>query len=57
MTFSEPARTEHHHRGTGAGGRPLTVGPVGADEHLAFVRARRSVSFLQTPAWGRVKTE
>jgi vancomycin resistance protein VanK len=24
---------------------------------LAFVRTRRSVSFLQAPAWGRVKTE
>jgi vancomycin resistance protein VanK len=24
---------------------------------LAFVRAQRTVSFLQTPAWGRVKTE
>ncbi len=27
------------------------------DEHLAFVRARRAASFLQTPAWGRVKSE
>ncbi|TDW22462.1 lipid II:glycine glycyltransferase FemX [Kribbella kalugense] len=35
----------------------LTVRPIGADEHLAFVRAQRSVSFLQTPAWGSVKTE
>jgi len=24
---------------------------------LAFVQTQRSVSFLQTPAWGRVKTE
>ncbi|RII15889.1 Lipid II:glycine glycyltransferase [Streptomyces sp. YIM 130001] len=31
--------------------------PIGAVEHEAFVRARRAVSFLQTPAWGRVKTE
>ena len=37
--------------------RDLTVGPISAAEHLAFVRAQRSVSFLQTPAWGRVKTE
>ncbi|WP_328472998.1 lipid II:glycine glycyltransferase FemX [Streptomyces sp. NBC_00448] len=41
---------------------PTTVGspivrPISAAEHLAFVRAQRSVSFLQTPAWGRVKTE
>ncbi|MFF7244434.1 lipid II:glycine glycyltransferase FemX [Embleya sp. NPDC008237] len=35
----------------------LTVGPIGPAEHSAFVQARRSVSFLQTPAWGRVKTE
>jgi lipid II:glycine glycyltransferase (peptidoglycan interpeptide bridge formation enzyme) len=35
----------------------LTVGPISAAEHLAFVRAQRSVSFLQTPAWARVKTE
>ncbi|MCZ4099369.1 peptidoglycan bridge formation glycyltransferase FemA/FemB family protein [Streptomyces sp. So13.3] len=34
-----------------------TVGPISAAEHLEFVRAQRSVSFLQTPAWGRVKTE
>ncbi|SDU79457.1 FemAB family protein [Jiangella alkaliphila] len=26
-------------------------------EHLAFVRTQRSVCFLQTPAWSRVKTE
>lgn len=35
----------------------LTVAPIGDAEHLAFVRARRSVNFVQTPAWGRVKTE
>jgi lipid II:glycine glycyltransferase (peptidoglycan interpeptide bridge formation enzyme) len=35
----------------------LTVRPISSGEHLAFVRAQRSVSFLQTPAWGRVKTE
>ncbi|MFI6826492.1 lipid II:glycine glycyltransferase FemX [Kribbella sp. NPDC050241] len=35
----------------------LTVQPIGAAEHLAFVQAHRSVSFLQTPAWGSVKTE
>jgi lipid II:glycine glycyltransferase (peptidoglycan interpeptide bridge formation enzyme) len=35
----------------------LTVGRISAAEHLAFVRTQRSVSFLQTPAWGRVKTE
>ncbi|MFF9003549.1 lipid II:glycine glycyltransferase FemX [Streptomyces achromogenes] len=45
---SEPTRT--------ASGNPV-VRPISADEHLAFVRAQRSVSFLQTPAWGRVKTE
>jgi vancomycin resistance protein VanK len=35
----------------------LTVHPISAAEHLAFVRTQRSVSFLQTPAWGHVKTE
>jgi lipid II:glycine glycyltransferase (peptidoglycan interpeptide bridge formation enzyme) len=35
----------------------LTVGPISVAEHLAFVRTQRSVSFLQNPAWGRVKTE
>ncbi|WP_075738932.1 lipid II:glycine glycyltransferase FemX [Streptomyces acidiscabies] len=49
MSYSEPARTAR--RGS------LTVGPISAADHLAFVRAQRSVSFLQTPAWGRVKTE
>ncbi|MFV8184965.1 lipid II:glycine glycyltransferase FemX [Streptomyces sp. AF1B] len=60
MSYSEPARPavrNAHHRGSGTGGARLTVGPISAAEHLAFVRAQRSVSFLQTPAWGRVKTE
>ncbi|NUR61506.1 MAG: peptidoglycan bridge formation glycyltransferase FemA/FemB family protein [Catenulispora sp.] len=35
----------------------LTVGPISPAEHLAFVQAQPSVSFLQTPAWGQVKTE
>ncbi|WP_436775165.1 lipid II:glycine glycyltransferase FemX [Yinghuangia sp. YIM S09857] len=48
MSHSEPRRR--------TGVRP-TVRPIGAAEHLAFVRAHGSVSFLQTPAWGRVKTE
>ncbi|MFT2015839.1 lipid II:glycine glycyltransferase FemX [Streptomyces sp. 796.1] len=42
--------------GRGVGAR-LTVQPISAAEHLAFVRAQRSVSFLQTPAWARVKVE
>lgn len=46
-----------HHREAGAAGAKLTVEPISDAEHLAFVRAQRSVSFLQTPAWGRVKTE
>ncbi|WP_329126933.1 lipid II:glycine glycyltransferase FemX [Streptomyces sp. NBC_01465] len=48
MSFSQPVRA--------AAGNPV-VRPINAAEHLAFVRAQRSVSFLQTPAWGRVKTE
>ena len=35
----------------------LTVEPISAAEHLAFVQKQRSVSFLQTPEWGHVKTE
>ena len=35
----------------------LSVREVAESEHLDFVRARRSASFLQTPAWGRVKSE
>ncbi|WP_432950949.1 lipid II:glycine glycyltransferase FemX [Kribbella sp. CA-253562] len=35
----------------------LSVRPISAAEHLAFVETQVSVSFLQTPAWGRVKTE
>ncbi|MCL3817106.1 lipid II:glycine glycyltransferase FemX [Aeromicrobium wangtongii] len=36
---------------------PLSVRPISAAEHLAFVRSRPSVSFLQTPAWAQVKNE
>lgn len=35
----------------------ISVRAITAGEHLAFIRGRRSVSFLQTPAWGRVKSE
>src|SRR3954462_14853227 len=34
-----------------------TVRAISPGEHLAFLRAQRSASFLQTPAWGRVKSE
>lgn len=34
-----------------------TVRPISPAEHLDFVRHQRSVSFLQTPAWGRVKRD
>ena len=33
----------------------LTVRVITAEEHLAYIRTRPSVSFLQTPAWGDVK--
>jgi len=36
---------------------PLTVRTISAAEHLSFVRARQTVSFLQTPAWATVKNE
>ncbi|HEY5846818.1 MAG TPA: hypothetical protein VIT42_08530, partial [Microlunatus sp.] len=35
----------------------LTVRTIGAEQHLSFVRTLASASFLQTPAWGAVKTE
>jgi len=35
----------------------LTVREVTEEQHLDFLRTRRSASFLQTPAWGRVKSE
>lgn len=35
----------------------LSVRTITEDEHLAFIRSQRSASFLQTPAWGRVKSE
>lgn len=35
----------------------LSVRPISAEEHLAFIDRQPSVSFLQTPAWGRVKRE
>ncbi|MBQ0962577.1 peptidoglycan bridge formation glycyltransferase FemA/FemB family protein [Streptomyces sp. RK23] len=59
MAYSEPVPTAdptRSHPARVAGVSP-TVRPISAAEHLAFVRAQRSVSFLQTPAWGRVKTE
>ena len=36
---------------------PLSVRVITESEHLDFVRGRRSASFLQTPAWGAVKSE
>lgn len=35
----------------------ITVSPITADQHLAFIAERSSASFLQTPAWGQVKPE
>lgn len=35
----------------------LTVSTITAEEHLAFLQTRASASFLQTPAWGAVKSE
>jgi lipid II:glycine glycyltransferase (peptidoglycan interpeptide bridge formation enzyme) len=35
----------------------LTVRTIPADRHVAFNASQPSVSFLQTPAWGRVKSE
>jgi len=38
-------------------GTDVVVRAIRADEHLAYVRSLPSASFLQTPAWGRVKSE
>jgi lipid II:glycine glycyltransferase (peptidoglycan interpeptide bridge formation enzyme) len=35
----------------------LTLRPISEAEHLDFLRSQRSASFLQTPAWGHVKSE
>lgn len=35
----------------------MDVRMISPEEHLAFLRTRSSASFLQTPAWGRVKAE
>ncbi|MFV0429695.1 MAG: lipid II:glycine glycyltransferase FemX [Arachnia sp.] len=35
----------------------ITVKPISTDEHLRFIDARGSASFLQTPAWAAVKAE
>jgi lipid II:glycine glycyltransferase (peptidoglycan interpeptide bridge formation enzyme) len=35
----------------------LTLRPISADEHRAFVREQAWTSFLQTPAWATVKSE
>ncbi len=35
----------------------VSVRVLSSEEHLAFIRSRPSASFLQTPAWARVKTE
>jgi lipid II:glycine glycyltransferase (peptidoglycan interpeptide bridge formation enzyme) len=35
----------------------LSVRPIPAEEHLAFVREQSWASFLQTPAWATVKSE
>jgi lipid II:glycine glycyltransferase (peptidoglycan interpeptide bridge formation enzyme) len=35
----------------------LTLRPISEAEHLDFLRSQRSASFLQTPAWGKVKAE
>ncbi|MEN9740412.1 MAG: hypothetical protein RLZ72_678 [Actinomycetota bacterium] len=34
----------------------ISVSEISAAQHLEFIRSRPSVSFLQTPAWGTVKS-
>nr|WP_085870665.1 peptidoglycan bridge formation glycyltransferase FemA/FemB family protein [Nocardioides sp. PD653-B2] len=35
----------------------MSVRKISEGDHLEFIRGRRSASFLQTPAWGHVKSE
>ncbi len=35
----------------------MTVRQISESDHLGFLRAQPSASFLQTPAWGQVKSE
>jgi lipid II:glycine glycyltransferase (peptidoglycan interpeptide bridge formation enzyme) len=35
----------------------IRVQPISASEHLSFIASRGTASFLQTPAWGTVKSE
>ena len=35
----------------------VTVRTISTAEHLAYIESQPSVSFLQTPAWGKVKRE
>lgn len=37
--------------------RSLSVRPIATADHLGFLEAQRSASFLQTPAWAQVKRE
>jgi vancomycin resistance protein VanK len=37
--------------------RSLSVRAITSEQHLDFLRSQRSASFLQTPAWGQVKSE
>ena len=46
MTASTAPRTD-----------PLDVRTITAEEHRTFLAGRRSASFLQTPAWGEVKSD
>ena len=42
---------------TSPGPTPLTVRTITPEQHLDFIRRQRSASFLQTPAWAKVKNE
>ena len=42
---------------TDAGAGPVSVRSISADEHLAHLQVLDSASFLQTPAWAKVKPE
>ena len=41
----------------GPGDAPLLVGPISEEQHREFLARQPWASFLQTPAWGPLKTE
>lgn len=56
QTIDETAATPPT-REAPTGAPRLSVRTISTEQHLSFIRTLPSASFLQTPAWGQVKTE